>query len=215
MRSSRLVVAAILGSTAVALTAAAADFSDHLRALGREDDIRIDAQLGAETLSSASPITVTYQIENLGKSTVAVADKTTSADYDPDSRTITVSIGAEVPTGSSMPHMVAIRPGEKRVLSSAAFPRVIMPASRTPWTVVPRYVEIRVTLLRDVAPFALSIERQSAAPAEVQPFPDALFDRWVEGSGSIDLNAIPIRWSAESRAMSAEADRPAPVGTRF
>jgi hypothetical protein len=60
---------------------------------------------------------VTYQIENLTNSTIAIADEVSDAAFDMDSRTITVSIGAEVPPGPNMPHPVTVSPGEKRVLS--------------------------------------------------------------------------------------------------
>src|SRR5437868_9016506 len=89
------------------------DFNDPRRALGREGDIRVDAELGQDTLQPNSPLTVTYQIENLTNLTIAVADKVTDTDFDPDSQTITLSIGAEIPSGSHMPHLVTIKAGEK------------------------------------------------------------------------------------------------------
>jgi len=103
-----------------------------------------------------------------------------------------------------MPHMVLIKSGEKRTLTSGAFAHIAVPDVRTPWAAVPRYVEIKVTLLRDVATFAPLIEKQEAATAPLR-FPNDLFDRWVEGSGSVDLNAIPIRWRSDRRP-GAEAE---------
>lgn len=212
MRSSRWCAVAVISSLAVvAAQAAQVDFKEARRAVGREDNIRIDAQLNEETLSSSSPVTITYQIENLGNETVAVADKVASADYDSESGTITLSIGAEVPSGETMPHMVAIKPGEKKVLTSGSFAHVVTPSVRTPWTSMPRFVSIRVSLLRNVKAFAEMIARQTTATAP-QRFPNDLFDRWVEGTDSIDLNVLPIRWKTDNRLGSAEFQRPAGSG---
>ena len=113
--SSRIAVATavflLAGSTA---RAAGVDFKDPRRALGRQDDIKVDAQMLQETISSGSPISVTYQIENLTPAPIAIADKVADASFDPDSLTITVSIGAEIPQGTTMPHLITIAPGQTR-----------------------------------------------------------------------------------------------------
>jgi hypothetical protein len=204
----------VLSSTVVCSAALAArlDFTDPKRAVGREDNVRVDAQLADDNVSSSTALNVTYQIENLGTSTIAVADKVSSADYDTESQTIIVSLGAEVPTGTAMPHLSIVRPGEKRVFIAGAVPHIMMPSVRTPFTVLPRFVQIKVTVLRDMISFAGLIERQAAnAPAPV--LSNDMFDRWVEGSDSVFLNAIPIRWRVDNRGMNAESNRPAVGGT--
>lgn len=108
----------------------------------------------------------------------------------------------------TLPHMVMIKPGEKLTLTSGTFMHVAVPDVRTPWTAVPRYVEIKVTLLRDVAAFAPLIARQAASPTPL-PFPNDMFDRWVEGSGSVYLNAIPIEWKNDHGSGGADSERPA------
>jgi len=63
MRSSKLFFAAV-GATLIAATGAMAahvDFNDPRRALGREGDVRIDAQLAQDTLSPNAPVTVTFR----------------------------------------------------------------------------------------------------------------------------------------------------------
>ena len=213
MRSSKLWVVAVISSAAVTLSAAQIDLTDPRRATGREDDVRVDALLSQDGLSAVSPANITYQIENLSAETVAVADRVVGADYDPESQTITVAIGAEIPDGPTMPHMIAVKPGEKRILTCSVFMHVLLPSTRTPWTAMPRYLQIKVTFLRDVRPFATLIERQSQTAAP-QLFPSALFDRWVDGSDSVFLNAFPVHWNAEARGMSAEFGRP-PSSGRF
>ena len=210
MKSSRPFFTAVAATVIVSASASAArvDFRDPKRALGREGDVRIDAQLTQDTISQASPINVTYQIENLSKAAVAVADKILDTDFDADARTITLSIGAEVPPGPNMPHLVVIRPGEKRVLAGGALVHVVTPNMRTPWTAIPRYIQIQVTLLRDITPFLALIEQQSRATAAV-PLPSDMFDRWVENSESVLLSTIPVYWKNENRRGTAESGQPA------
>src|SRR5260221_9562954 len=104
MKSSsfRFVVVAslsLLGSFGV--RAARLDMNDPRRAVVREDDVRIDAQVLQQELSSSSPLSVTWQIQNFTDATIAVADRTTHIDYYPDTGTIIFSIGAEVPDGKT------------------------------------------------------------------------------------------------------------------
>ena len=212
MRSSKLFAVAVLSVVTGSAQAAQLNFSEPKRAVGREDNIRIDAQLNDDNLSSSVPVTVTYQVENLSKEPVAIADKIASVDYDPESNTLTLSIGAEVPTGDLMPHMVAIKPGEKRVLTGGSFAHIVTPSVRTPWTSFPKFIGIKVSVLRDLRAFASFIERQSST--QVQRFPNELFDRWVEGTDSVYLNPLPIRWKSDSiRPGSAESDRPLARGS--
>ncbi len=209
MQSSKPFFTAVIVATigAAAANAAHVDFKDPRRALGREGNVRIDAELAQDTVASNSPLNVTYQIENLSNSTIAVADKVSDATFDVDSRTITLSIGAEVPPGPSMPHLVTINSGEKRVLSGGALLHLNVPTMRTPWTAIPKYVQIKVTVLRDVTPFVKLIEQQNRTPSAV-PLPNDMFDRWVEGSDSVVLNTIPVYWKGESRRGTAESDQP-------
>ena len=217
MRSSKQLAVAVAAVTILAVSANAAslDFTDPRRALGREDDIRVDAQLSTDTFSPGAVVGITYQIENLGKVPVAIASRITAADFDAESRTLTITIGAEVPTGTNMPYLAVVKPGEKRVFTTGAYAQVPLPSVRTPWTAVPRFVEIRVSLLRNVAPFERFILKQSESQASMR-FPSEMFDQWVEGSDSIYLNAIPIRWAPEGRTGPSAADRgPAKMGGTF
>jgi hypothetical protein len=210
MKSSKPFFAAVAVSLMGAAVAAAArvDFNDPRRALGREGDIRVDAELAQDAVSPNSPITVTYQIQNLSKAVIAVADKVADTDFDLESLTVTLAIGAEIPPGTQMPHLVTINPGEKRVLTACALLHVVVPNVRTRWTAVPRYVQVKVTVLRDVTPFATLIEQQTRSAAHVA-LPNSMFDRWVEASDSILLNAIPVYWKGDGVRGTAESDRPA------
>ena len=208
MKSSSATFFVVLSLTVLSsrgALAARVDMKDPRRALAREDDVRIDAQVLQQELSSNGPISITWQVQNLSPTPIAIADRTKDVDYDPETGTIVFSVGAEVPDGATMPHLTVIRPGENHVFSAGGTVRVATPRVRTPWTLVPRYVQVKVVILRDVTDFAPLIEAQMKSPTP-PPLPNELFDRWIEGSDSVFLNPIPVHWnSTPPRGMTAES----------
>lgn len=208
MKSSKQFIAsAVIIFFAAAAYAAHVDMKDPRRALGRDDDIRIDAELMQDQVGSSSPISVTYQIENLTNAPVAIADKLITASYDPDTRTIVVSIGSEIPTTKTIPHLALINPGEKRVLTAGT--SVHVQATRGPFSAVPQYVRIEVNVLRDLGPFAQAIALQAKNNLAALPLGNDLFDQWVQSNDSIYLNSLPIQWKGEMRDITtAEAGGP-------
>jgi hypothetical protein len=215
MKSSRRIAVAVAVNVlaTAAVLAAGIDFKDPRRALGREDDIRVDAQLLQETISAGSPISVTYQIENLTSSPIAIADKVTDASYDPDSQIITISVGAEIPQGVAMPHLTVIPPAEKRTFRTGVAPQFVVANAHSPWARVPRLVQITVNILRDVRPFASLIAQQrTSAPPPM--LPNDLLDQWASSVSSVELNSLPVRWSDAKPLVSAETGRP-PRGRGF
>ena len=194
MRSSKhfLIAVALTGAVSMTAMAARIDFNDPRRALGREDNIRVDAELAQDTVSPNGPITLTYRIENLSKSTIAIADKVTDISFDRDSQTVTVSIGSEIPP-RTMPHLTFINPGEKRTLAAGGVLHVMIPTGNVRGFPVPRQVQIKVTVLKDLTPFAKLIAQQGKTPSPL-PLPDDVFDRWVDNSTSIFLNTLPVFW---------------------
>jgi hypothetical protein len=210
--SSRIaVVVAVTLLTTAAAYAAHVDFKDPRRALGREDDIRVDAEIVQETLSPGTPIGITYQVENLTLLPIAIADKVANASFDPDSQTIRVSIGAEIPQGTTMPHLTVIAPGQTRTFRVGATAQIVVANARSPWAQVPRYVQITVNVLRDLGPFANLIAQQ-ARSAALPPLPNDLFDTWVASVSSVELNALPVRWTDTRSGTTAEATRPGRSG---
>ena len=199
--SSKMILA-VAASTILSLAATAAesiDMNDPRRSVAREDNVRIDAQLSRDTASPGAAIGVTYQIQNFTDTPVAVADKLSTATYDEDLRTITVSIGSEVPADGTMPHMVTIGPGEKKVLRAAAVPTLNASAMRDSLGTSPRYVQVKVTILRDLTAFTATRARQQLT--------DAQFDRWMENSETFLLNAVPIGWSSRNSNPAVDASQ--------
>jgi hypothetical protein len=205
-----VVVAATLLTSAV-VRAAHVDFKDPRRALGREDNIKVDAEMVQDTISAGAPISIVVQIENLTSSPIAIADKIADATYDPDSQTISMTVGAEIPQ-ETMPHLMIVAPGRSCTFRTAASAKFLVANDRGPFAQLPHSVQITVNVLRDISPFAALIEQQahSAVPAVL---PNDLFDKWVASVASVDLNELPVRWSDKRSSVTAESNRP--PGSRF
>jgi hypothetical protein len=194
VKPSRLfyaLIAAIALIHTAAASAGSINMDDPRRVVGREDDVRIDAQLTEDTVSPGSLVGVTYQIRNLGTTPVAVADKIASASYDADTLTITLAVGSEVPQDGKMPHLVTIAAGETKVFRTGATP-MLAPAMTRGGMSGPRYVQVKVSILRDLVPFASLIAQQARGS---QTLSDELFDQWFESNDTILLNTVPIRFS--------------------
>ena len=204
-----LPIAASILYTATAF-AARVDMTDPRRALALEDDLRIDAELTDDSIGSGSTIGITFQVQNNTRKPVALATKMTDSSYDPDSQTVTISIGAEVPNGPAMPHLAVIKAGDTRTFTTAAAVHVVMPNIHSPFVAYPRYVQVKVNVLRDIAPFSdlIAQQRDTAQP----PLPDTLFETWIQSNDAIFLNPIPVHWkSGHSPGDQNGADLASPV----
>jgi hypothetical protein len=210
MKSSKLFLALITSIAllhAAAATAGSIDMDDPRRALGRAGDVRIDAQLVRETVSPGAPVGITYQIQNLSTAVVAVAAKVSDASYDEDTRTITLAVGSEVPPDGNMPQMIVIAPGEKKVLQASATPRLTATATRSSFAVSPRYVQVKVAIMRDVEPFAKLIATQDGRTK--RRLSDELFEKWFECNDTILLNTVPVHFvPAGAGAAETASGRP-------
>ena len=224
MKPSKLfyaLLAAIVLIHAAAASADAIDMDDPRRTVGREDDVRIDAQLVQDTVSPGNSIGVTWQVQNFSANPIAVADRVVAASYDSDSQTITFAIGSETPKDGRMPHVAIIGPGEKKLFRSGATPLLTGAATRSMFA-PPRYVQVKVSILRDLEPFAQLIadqQRNEQRVAQSQKagamLPDALFDKWFESNDTIFLNAVPVRFSQRANSTNgfASADQRALPGS--
>lgn len=208
MKSCRLFLILLFAITllhAAAANAAGVDMDEPRRALAREGDIRIDAQLNHETVSPGSPIAVTYQIQNFSTEPVAVAERVTDASYDEETRTITLSIGSEIP-GENLPKLTLIKPGEKKVFRAAATPAMHIRSTSAAFNNAPRYVQVKVSILRNLTPFSALMEK--TAP---QRMSDELFDEWLASNDTIYLNVLPVHFQPRRNTVSA-AERSARGG---
>ncbi|HKB80125.1 MAG TPA: hypothetical protein VKH35_10445 [Thermoanaerobaculia bacterium] len=210
MRSSKTFLAFTILTLATTATAFAArvDFKDPRRALGREDNVRVDAELGQDSIAPNSSLSIVYQVENLSSAPIAIADKVSDLSYDRDSQTLLFSVGAEVPPGETLPHLTIIDPGAKHVFTAGGLVHVVMPSGHVRGMAVPRFVQIKVTVLHDIRPFAQLIAEQQKSPI-APPLPDSMFEQWVDSSSSIFLNTLPVYWSGmRTTGISAEDSQP-------
>jgi hypothetical protein len=196
MKSTRLLFALFAAIALIHAAAASAantiDMDDPRRVVGRENDVRIDAQLVQDTVSPGAPVGVTWQIQNFTAAPVAVAEKVAIASYDPDTATITLAIGSEVPRDGKMPHVVFVAPGEKKVFSAGATPIYNAAAIRSGMN-APRYVQVKVSILRDLTPFDKLQTGQTLS--------DSQFEQWFESNDTILLNTVPVRFSPRGANM--------------
>ena len=137
---------------------------DHPSAIARADDILVEARLNDDTIASGETIGVTYDVHNLTDSAIAIADKSCSASYDGSSRTVTLSIGSEVPESASIRRLAIIPPGIAQRFTTGALLHLL---SRGPSLIprTPRYVEIRT------ASCATGVRKPSAVIGD-------LFEKW-------------------------------------
>jgi len=205
-----LLLAATTFCTTTTVFAARIDMNDPRRALATDDDLRVDAQLADDSIGSGSSVNITFQVQNNTHQPVAIASKVTDSSYDPESQTVTVSIGAEIPDGPAMPRLSIVKAGEKRTFTTVAVVHVVLPSVRSPFIAYPRYVQVKVNVLRDIAPFNDLIAQQQGASQP--PLPDSLFETWVQNNDAIFLNSIPVHWSnGRSAGDQNGADLASPV----
>ena len=195
----------LLTLTASIGTTQTIDLNDPRRAVGLEDNVRVDAQLLEETVSAGSPIGVKCLIENRTSAAIAIS-QTFSASYDAPSRTITLSVGAEVPVHGTMPRMVIIASGEKRSFAGSALLQAAAAGLQGPFSTAPRSVQIDMKVLRDVAPFRALIDKSASSTRPVA-LTDALFDKWMESNDTIALNAVPVRYVRGGSRIMADASQ--------
>jgi hypothetical protein len=199
------------------LTACAAttvDMSEPRRIVGTESSVRLDAQLSADHVAPGAQIPFTYEITNQRATAIAVAEQIPDTTYDAESRTFTVSIGAEIPGNVMLPRLISIGPGEKKTFSGLA--RLIFVAPRTAdprINVASASFRLKLNFLGDTEPFRELIGIREVAVADAKRA-DELFPLWLERNEVVYTNAIPMRWAARSRETGGAEQQTAPVRRR-
>jgi hypothetical protein len=176
------------------------------RAVGTESGVRLDVEVYSEMLTTNASIPIKYEITNHRDKTILVADLLPQGAYDPDTQTVTVNLGTEIPGENFLPRLIAIRPEERKSFSTAA--HVIIAANPgTPWTPKPNGVRIRLNFLENITPFAPLIDIPEKAVHDPK-LADALFQKWVENNETVVTNILPMRW--QGGGMAAMGDQLAP-----
>jgi hypothetical protein len=185
--------AVVLGLLAACSSLDQVDMSEPKRVLGRDENVRIDAQLFANAVGSNSMVRINYEITNERDEAIAIADLDPFASYDRESRTITIEIGSEVPGNELLPRLVRIAAGERRSMTGLARMPVVS-VVKAPFAEPPRLIRLRMHFLDAVGPFEQLIgipERAIRNPI----LADELFPQWIESTSTVSTNSIPIQWS--------------------
>lgn len=179
------------------------DMKEARRVVGTENGVRVDAEVFGDKLTPNMSLALKYDVTNQRASSILIADIIPQADYDPETQTVTVSIGTEIPGEQFLPRLIPIQSGEKKSFATGVHV-VIVSNPTAPWQPRPHALQLKINFLGDSQPF----EKLVAIPEKAVHDPQlaqALFSKWVERNESVVTNALPMRWTA------MVMDDPAPI----
>ena len=162
------------------------------RMVGTENDVRIDAEIYGDEMGQGSNIAIKYDITNQRAQPILVADLIPQANYDPDTRTVTVDIGSEIPGEEFLPRLISIPSGARRSFTTGARVNIIV-SLQSPWTPRPNALQLRVNFLGQAGPFMKLIDIPERAVRDKQLAAE-LFPKWVEGNETVTTSSLPMRW---------------------
>src|SRR5436853_7865334 len=65
------------------------------RMVGTENNVRVDAEIYGEEMIQGTSISIKYEITNQRATPILIADLIAQSNYDPETRTATIDVGAE------------------------------------------------------------------------------------------------------------------------
>jgi hypothetical protein len=169
------------------------DMKEPRRVVGTEADVRVDAEVYGDRLSSNVTLPLKYDITNHRATPILVADLMPQSTYDPDTHTVTVDIGSEIPGQQFLPRLIPIQPGERKSFASAVHV-VIMANPTSPWMPRPNALRLKINFLGDSKPFEKLVAIPERAVHDPQ-LAEQLFAKWVEGNETVITNSLPMRWT--------------------
>jgi hypothetical protein len=179
------------------------DMKEARRVVGTENGVRVDAEVFGDKLTPNMSLAVKYDITNQRANQILVADILPQANYDPETHTVTVNIGTEIPGEQFLPRLIPIQSGEKKSFSTGVH-LVITANPVNPWQARPNALRLKINFLGDARSFEKLISIPERAVHDPQ-LAEQLFPKWLERNESVTTNTLPMRWTA------VNADEPAPV----
>jgi hypothetical protein len=207
--ASALLLAAACTSTSPPVPSAKpgnVNMKEPRRMVGTENSVRIDAEIYGEDLVQGASIAIKYDVTNQRPQPILIADLIPQTNYDPDTRTITIDIGSEIPGEEFLPRLISIPSGARRSFQTGAHVNVRVPM-QSPWTPRPNALQLRINFLGETAPFLKLIDIPERAVRDRQLAAE-IFPKWVEGNETVTTNALPMRW--QSSRSSITDDQPPP-----
>lgn len=200
-----LAVTALLASCATTTTAPI-NKAEPRRVVGTDNDVRLDAEIAGDQLQRTMTLPVRYEITNGRKATIAVADMLLETSYDPDTATVMIGIGSEVPGATLLPRLIAIEPGEKKSFTATARINLPVPLD-SPVARIPRAIQVKLNFLADTKDFEQLIAMTEKGLYDPK-LADDLFPKWIERNQTVFTNTLPMRW------VTAPAEEPSPASRR-
>ena len=186
------------------------DMKEPRRMVGTENNVRVDAEIYGEELIQGTSISIKYDVTNQRPAPILIADLVPQTNYDPDTRTVTIDIGSEIPGEEFLPRLISIPSGDRRSFKAVAHINIRAPTNGI-GAPKPRALQLRVNFLGDSAPFVKLVDIQERSVHDPKLAAE-LFPKWVEGNETVTTNALPMRW--QNARPSAIDDTPAPSGRR-
>src|SRR5258708_34228785 len=83
------------------------------RLVGTENDVRVDAEIFGEEMRQGMTLAIKYDVTNQRAQPILIADLTPLANYDPDTRTVTIDVGSEIPGEEFLPRPISMPSGPR------------------------------------------------------------------------------------------------------
>ena len=188
------------------------DMKEPRRVVGTESDVRVDAEVYGDSITSGGSVAVKYAVTNLRSGMIAIADLLPETTYDPETQMVTVEIGTEVPGDQFLPRLILVKPGEKKSFATNA--RIMFISSQNPLnrSAIPRALRLKVNFLNETQPFVKLIDIPEKAVHDPQLAAD-LFPKWVDRNESVITSSLPMHWGVRDMGEPV-ANQPTATGRR-